>query len=173
MFVLHERHGTKPDLAMLPPVFDHYREIAEGKLSAHAAWVHNGAPTVISALIGLPHDLQDRLADGEKIKIAVRNKEGRIVSDERRLDEMTGAELARAFRNGHVIDWTYQGEALVRAHNEAPEGGKAKPPRVTIDPETQMVMVNRTRVPDDLLFAALLQRGLMVKPVYSKPMRVA
>lgn len=166
--VLEER-GV--DLPMLPPVFRHARQIAEGRLSAHAAWILVDDPFVIRAIAPLPPDLQDRLADGEQIKIAVQTAQGRVVSAERKIFEMTRPQMQRAFDDGRILDWTRQGELLIKGHNAAPDGAPPRLPRVKIDPETQMITVNGVKVPDELLIAAFAAKGMQVKPIYARPIR--
>lgn len=114
--VMRERGITLP---RLPASYLHAEAVAAGTLSARAALAIGKYVFLAKALIGLPHDLQDRLAEGEKIKIAVRVG-GRIQSAERSILEMEQMQLRVAFTDGQVTPWEQQGEWLLRSGYEAP-----------------------------------------------------
>lgn len=163
------------DAPMVHPAFRHAEAVATGALSPRVALRWPWHREIIGAMTGLPLDLQDRLSGGEKVKIAVRDKAGRIHSDEVCLEQMSPDQLRRAFGADGVRDWQVQGELLIKGHN-APGNRAARKPVIKVDRETREVIVNRIRLdPDDLVpaFAAL---GLQVKPFTRgqiKPVRTA
>ncbi|MBB4207270.1 hypothetical protein [Roseinatronobacter bogoriensis] len=162
------------ELPLLHPAFRHAEAIATGALSPRVAMRHATNRNIIGAMAGLPLDLQDRLVDGEKVKIAVMSDQGRIHSDEVCLEQMSPEQMRRAFGADGVRDWQVQGELLIKGQSVQSSRAPSKPV-IRVDRETRDIIINRVRVsPEDLepAFAAL---GLQVKPFMKgrfKPVRI-
>lgn len=162
--------AREAELPMLPQVFRFAREIAEGRLSPQAAWVITGLPRKVSAgavraLCALPHAEQERIAGGGPIKIAVRDKDGRIRFEDRQIWTLTQAQLALAFGEDGLTPPEEQGEFLVRTGRGA-EVTPAPELRVWVDAETGEIVVNRPRFRPEDLRAAYAATGWQIKPIY-------
>lgn len=150
-------------LPTLPSVFDYATQIADGRLSARAAMTLARFPFTVTPIIGMPHDLQDRLADGEKIKIAVKVN-GRIQSAERSIWEMSGVQIRAAFDDGKIVPWEKQGEWLHKSGYEEPTAPKSTPPR--FDRKSGKIVVGRQRLDIEDFRQAFLEAGFVLRPAY-------
>lgn len=156
---------------LLPQVARMARDVAEGRLSIHAAWVLGGRDALLRHLLVLPLADQDRLADGGKVKIAIRNDQGRIVSAEKTIWDMTEAERVRAFGAQGIRDWTVQGELLIKGHNAAPPDAPPPRPQFKVNPATGKPRVTRGGDFDwDDLTPMLARFGLKLTPIYARPL---
>lgn len=162
--VLEER-GV--DLPMLPDVYRHAREIAEGKLSAHAGLILGRFPFAIKAVMPLPITLQDEIADGKKIKVATK-ADGRIRCLDLTIFEMSQMQMRLAFSDEGITPWEQQGEWLLKTgHQEAPVSAAAKKASIAVDAKRGDIVVGRTHVSVDDLIPALAALGFAVKPLYA------
>jgi len=158
--VLEERGAALP---MLPEVFRYAQSIATGQLSAHAGLILGRFPYAVQAVLKLPRELQDRIADGEKVKIAVMVK-GRVQSAEATIFEMSQMQMRLAFEDGRITPWEQQGEYLHK--NPQAHAAPKVQVQVRVDRETREIVVNRTHVTVDALIPALAALGFTVKPAY-------
>lgn len=75
-----------------------YVELAAGTLTPKAVITFAGVGTVLRKMTGLlPPDLQDRLASGEKIAVATHDAEGKVVTEERTILQLTTRQLDLVF----------------------------------------------------------------------------
>ncbi|PZX03768.1 hypothetical protein [Celeribacter halophilus] len=159
--VLEERGR---DMSMLPDTFRYAREIAEGQLSPHAAWLLARIPHAIRSILPLPLDMQDEIADGMKIKIAVR-KDGRTMSDERTIYEMSQLQMRLAFSETGISPFDNQAKWLIQ--NEANGDKHRNTPKITATKSGEII-VGRTHLTVDDLIPALSALGYVVKPIYGR-----
>lgn len=153
--------------ATLPGVLGYYREIAEGKLSAHAAWLLGGKREVLDAVMKCPLPLQDEIADGKPIPVATRYQ-GRISSTSLTIYEMTQGQIRLAFSEERGLapledqqKWLFQvGE---KSAGPVPEAPKVK---IAVDREQGRILVNRTPVTVDEFREAFAALGWQIKPIY-------
>lgn len=152
------------DLPILPEVFRYALEVADGRISARAALTLARYPFAIRAVMGMDHGLQDRLADGEKVKIAVRVN-GRVQSADRTIWEMSQMQMRVAFTDGQITPWEQQGEWLHKSGYVEPVEGK-KRAKIKVNPIAQELAVTSGLISIDDLRAALLPMGLQITEVY-------
>lgn len=152
------------ELPMLPDVFRYALEVADGRLSARAAMTLARYPFVIRAVMNVDHAMQERLADGEKIKIAVRIN-GHIQSAERSIWEMSQMQMRVAFTDGKITPWEQQGEWLHKSGHVDPVKG-SKRAKIKTNPIAQELVVTSGRISIDDLRSALLPMGLQIIEVY-------
>lgn len=162
--VLEER---EVELPMLPEVYRYAREIAEGRLSPHAGLILGRLPFAIRAVLPLPLSLQDEIADGRKVRVAVKI-EGRVSSRELTIYEMSQLQMRLAFSDEGIEPWERQGEFLHKASAELLGEAVPSSPKIRVDPETGHIIVGRTRLSVDDLLPALAALGYVVKPAYQK-----
>lgn len=167
--VLKERGAAPP---IVPNVLDSAEHIATGRLSPAAALRLGGRGMFLAKhIMDLPHDLQNRLADGEKVKIARRSANG-IQSAECSIYKMEAVELRLAFTEGKVTPWEEQAGWLHTSGYAAP------PKKVKIRSDVKageiIIGTKRIRHDDPDLRQALANLGLMVVPIYkaSRPRSV-
>lgn len=177
--VLEERGR---DMSMLPDTFRFAREIAEGELSAHAAWLLARIPFAIRSILPLPTDMQDEIADGKRIKVAVK-KAGRMMHEDLTIFEMSQGQMRLAFSEDGIVSAGEQGQFLHQASDEALQkaglGRKANAavkPKISVDAESCEIIVGRTHLSVDDLMPALAALGYVVKSAYGskklKPVKV-
>lgn len=162
--VLEEREVPLP---MLPQVYRYARDIAEGRLSAYAGLtLGQHKLDLIKAIQKLPIDMQDEIADGKRIKVAVK-VDGRVQSRELTIFEMTQLQMRLAFSEGGITPWEEQGEWL---HKAAPEKLAEKPierkPTISVDSKTREIIIGRQHLTVDDLIPALSALGYVTKPAY-------
>lgn len=150
----------------LQTAFRYHEDVANGTLSPHAVLELAAVPVAFTALRGMPHERQDAIANGEKIKIAVRNKDGRIVSAERTIREMSPLEIRLAFSDGKVVDWSMQGEWYTKQPRTVTETDSRKKPDIRVDSKTKEIVIGRSHLTVDDLIPALSALGFVVKPAY-------
>jgi hypothetical protein len=160
--VLEERGH---DMGMLPDTFRYAHEIAEGKLSAHGTWLLARIPHAVRSILPLPVDVQDEIADGKKIKIAVR-KDGRMMPEERSIYELSQMQMRLAFDDNGLASFDSQAKWLIQR-----ESGKmadpAKPVKITATKNGEII-VGRSRITVDDIIPALAALGYAVKPIYGR-----
>ena len=151
-------------LPKLPQVFDYASQIAEGALSPRAAMTLCRFPFTVAPVLGMPHEMQDRLADGAKLKIAVMVN-GRVQSAERSLWEMSAVQLRVAFDDGKIVPWEQQGEWLIKSgHVEVKETPARKPPRY--DKATGQIVDGKVRRNLEEYRQAFAEAGFRIEPIY-------
>lgn len=158
--VLREK-GLAPTI-QLPAALKFAEEIAEGKLSPLAALTMGGMDR-LRALFGLDLEFQDRLAQGEKVKIA-RLVDGRIVSAEVPVRDMTDTEMRLAFEDGRVTDWQVQGQWLLQNRAKA-QAKRAAPVKVRADLDERKIVVGKSRIAVADLAPALAALGFELRPI--------
>lgn len=175
--VLEERGR---DMSMLPDTFRFSREIAEGELSAHAAWLLARIPFAIRAILPMPTDMQDQIADGKRIKVAVK-KDGRMMHKDLTIFEMSQGQMRLAFSDDGIVSAEEQGQFLHKATEEVLHKiGMLPPakvrPKISVDAGAGDIVVGRTHISVDDLMPALAALGYIVKPAYGskkiKPVKV-
>ena len=160
--VLRERgHPLPTDL--LPEVYRYAKEVAEGVLSPRAALTLARFPFMVKAIQHLPHDLQERLAGGEKVKIAVKVN-GRIQSAERTILEMSPMQMRLAFADGKITPWEEQGAWLLKSGHEEPSATRKQPvPR--FDVKSGLIVARGSYKVEDFM-QALGAAGYQIVPIY-------
>lgn len=154
-------------LPKLPEVYDFASHIADGRLSPRAAMTLARFPFTVQSVLDLPHDMQDRLADGEKIKIAVKVN-GRIQSAERSIWEMSAIQMRLAFTDGKVVPWEEQGEWLHKTGYV--DAAPVKRVTVKADKKTGEIVVGRARIAVEDLQQPLLDLGFVISKAYKAKM---
>lgn len=160
------------DVGKLAKMYDNAELIAGGKLSPKAAQRIGTHKKMIAAMVGLPFDLQERLAEGQKVKIAYRDKHtGAVRYAEQSIFEMDDIRLRLAFTDGGITPLEEQGKAVlvhVAFAEPAPKKAKIKP-----DAKTGELIIGKTRVSQDDLKQALAVLGLRISPIYGRTQRKA
>lgn len=152
------------DLPVLPALFHYAADVAEGRLSPHAGFILGNARIYIEGIMKLPCALQDAVADGQKIKIAVR-LDGRIRSKDVTIMQMTPLQMRLAFSADGFTPWEEQGEYLLKSGQGKPAAPpKIKPP--AFDRKTGDIVVGRHRYKPSDFYAAFAAAGLQIKPIY-------
>jgi len=166
--VAQERGITLPKL---PQVFDYAKQIAEGALSPRAAMTLCRFPFVVAAVRGFPHELQESLADGMKVKIAVMVN-GRVQSAERTIWEMSAIQMRTAFDDGKIVPWDRQGEWLIKSGYVEPAQAKPeKAPR--FDRVTGQIVDGKKRRNIDDYRQAFAEAGFKIEPIYKQSRRTS
>ena len=150
-------------LPVLPKAFDYAEQIISGRLSPRAAFTLCRYPFTVATVLDMPHDLQERLADGEKVKIAVKIN-GSVRYAERSIWEMNAKQLRLAFQDGKIVPHEEQGTALHQ--NPYFDDAASKAVKVKSDRKTGEIIVGRARVKPEDMHQALADLGLMVVPIY-------
>ena len=189
---LRVRNAAVP--AQLPMMFrlPWAEDIAQGRLSARAALAVGSDALLLKRLAALRDTgLQVRLAEGERVPVAVRKRDGRVATVHMRLSEMTSEQFARAVDpdEGPVPVATQiadlpKAPPRRRARAPRPRGGgggavpaaEADKPVVDVCRESGELIVSGLRVAAaDLreavleLAPALRKVGVSVKPVVRVP----
>ena len=150
------------ELQKLPAVFKYATDIAEGRLSARAAMTLARFPFTVKAVLAMDHAMQERLADGEKVKVAVKVN-GRIQSADRTIWEMTQMQMRVAFADGQIVPWEQQGEWLHKSGYSEPVK-QAKPPRY--DKKAGQIVIDRKRYAVEDFHQCFAEAGLRLVPIY-------
>lgn len=151
----------------LPNTQDVYRyadQVADGRLSANAAWVFGARPFMINAIMGLDHEWQDRLAGGEKIKIAVK-VDGRIRSAEKGILEMSQMQMRLAFCDGKITPWEEQGEWLLKSGYIEPDTIR-KPAVPKYSEKQDRIMIGGKAYMVEDFMQAFGAAGFQIVPIY-------
>jgi len=160
--VATERGITLPKL---PEVFRYAPEIASGALSARAAMTLAAYPFTVRAVLSMSHEMQEQLADGMKVKIAVRIN-GRIQSAERTIWEMSQMQMRVAFTEGNITPWEEQGEWLLKSgHVEGSHAPTVPVPR--FDKKSGKIVIGRRRLNIEDFRQAFLEAGYLISPAYA------
>ena len=175
--VLEERGVALP---MLPDVYRYALDIAEGRLSPRAVLVLGKFRGAIKAVMRLPIALQDEIAEGKKVKVAVK-VDGRIQSRELTIFQMMELQMRLAFGEDGITPWEEQGSFLLKAApsivGESAQDAKHEKPTIRVAAETREIIVNRTHLTVEDLIPALSALGYVIKPVYGqtgiKPVKVS
>lgn len=169
--VLEEREVPLP---MLPEGFRYARDIAEGRLSAHAAMILGSKADLIKAVMPLPLKEQDAIADGKKIKVAVK-LDGRVMNKDMSIFQMSQMQLRLVFSDEGITPASEQGEWLHKTGYKEPVP-KATKCKLAVDSKTSEILIGRNRVTVDDLIPQLAALGYSVKPIYGtkgiKPAKV-
>jgi hypothetical protein len=160
VFVAEER-GI--ELPILPQAFAYAAEIAEGTLSPHAAIILARFPFTIRAVMGLPLAMQDEVANGRKVKIAVSDN-GRVSSREMTIFEMSQDQMRMAFSDEGITPWEQQGEWLIKS-GKAKERPKAKMAVFKVNKEGDMVVSRLGVFSECDLIQILASRGYLLKRI--------
>jgi hypothetical protein len=165
ILVLKERDVKLP---WLPKVFDYAEHIVSGALSPVAALTLCRFPFTVAPVMAMPRDLQERLARGEKVKIAFKDK-GAVRFAERSIWEMSAKQLRLAFADGKIVPWKEQGTELhTNPYFEEPAPKRTMP---RYDRKTGQLVIGRARLAIEDLHQALAEAGQMIVPIYGKAQR--
>lgn len=107
---LHTRKIKHP--LMRDGVLGYFAEISNGQLSAKAVLAFAGVHTILKRLIGMPLDQQDAFAAGGRATIAVHDRAGKIISDQKPLVQMSARQLDVAFDKGIARPFAEQRKVL-------------------------------------------------------------
>jgi len=164
--ILERRGAVFPLQKNLPTPFRFAPEIAADLLDPEAALLLAGSPDAIRAVMKLPLDQQRAVANEKPIKIAIK-KDGRIISAERTIYEMSVMQMRIAFGENGIVPWEQQGEFLHKsgAPNEGAPTVRVKP-KIAVDGTTHEIVVNKIHVTVDDLIPALAALGYSVKKLY-------
>lgn len=163
---LRERGEALP---VLPAAFSFAADVAEGVLSPHAVMALADRPGALRQMRVLPHEWQDRLADGEEIAVAMRSDAGRISSRKMTVADrdMTEAIMRLAFSEDGITPLEEQQAFLHRQGNVIPMRPKSAF-RLRIEDDGETLKASRATFTMDELKRALAAEGLMIKPIYGQ-----
>lgn len=154
------------DLSRLPEVFRYAEDIAYGRLSPSAAWPLARFPWAVKAILPLSLEEQDAIADGKKIKVAVR-KDGRIMFDDLSIYSMSYSQISMVFSDEGITPASEQGEWLHKSDHAEVAKSSTKKVVVSYVIESQKLKINRGgELSVDDLIPALAALGYSVKPIY-------
>lgn len=105
-----------------------YAQIADGRLSAKAALAFAGVNSILKHLVGMPLKQQDAFAAGQPTVIARHNTQGKIVSDERPLLQLSSNQLDLAFDQNTPRPFAAQAKILAARGPEYPERRRSQSP---------------------------------------------
>lgn len=160
LVVLHARGERLP--AMREGVLRWFAPLAEGTLTPKAAITFAGVGSIVRKLIGCTPELQDRLANGEKISVAVHNNAGEIVIEQRTLLQLTTRQLDLVFDEGSGLRGTLRQKRLL-AQRKPDVRRSTVAINIRADAATGEIVCGQMRFKPDQLTAALKDLGFKIE----------
>ena len=120
--------------------------IARGQLAAEAVVTFAGQRLLLQSLAGMPIVEQRSYAAGEPIMVAERDGNGAIIEVSRRLNELSGREVALVISGGRVRSVTEQKSSLVQQVARPSRKRQASGSVARIVAQDGMVHVGRVRL---------------------------
>lgn len=110
---LRKRGQTHP--LMFVPILKDFAAISSGKLSVNAALEFGGNSALMEQVKKMPVARQDDLANGGTIPVVEINPQGKQVTVQRRVGQLTNRDLNRVLNNGKVASVAAQKKSLTPA----------------------------------------------------------
>ncbi len=152
---LEERGEDLGDLKLA--LLNHLRRIAHGQLSAAALVRFSSRPDVLSKVAALPLPDQERLASGDKVRLAVRH-EGSIELQSFDPLDLTRDQLSQAFGRGAMRSQSEQVAIIEsRAARPAKESAGINAGRMRVDKTRNGLILGRTFYSADEILTLLAQ----------------
>lgn len=107
---LRKRGQTHPLMGV--PILKDFVAISSGKLSINAALEFGGNEVLMNQIKQMPVDRQETLANGGTVPVVEVNPEGRQVTVQRSVGQLTNRDLGRVFNNGKVTSLVAQKKTL-------------------------------------------------------------
>jgi hypothetical protein len=145
------------------------RAVAEGKLAAELVVKFADEPKKLDALVGVPLEMQKRLANGETLPLVVLDRTtGDTKIEERNLRHLTAPQTRQMFREGRFVPPAEQRrdvKAIAAASKPHASPGATNPAnRIPIAPdlETGHIRVGAYRIHARAFFPALKALGYTI-----------
>lgn len=153
-------NGERPDVAKAGPL-KWWKEIYEERLHPRAAIVLNSFPKAIAAVMQLEKSMQEAVANGRSLDVAVINRDGEVSHKTLRILQIPAKTLAVLASAGSVRPVAAQGADLLAAFQSKPSA-EVKTIAVKANAETKTVTVGSSEVPAIRLIEALQGLGFII-----------
>lgn len=161
--LLEQQDRGELDPSMRKGVLQWYRAIAQRQLHPDVVLFLAGDASRVRSMIGLPLDLQRRLARGEPVTLATHNERGDIVAEDKRIERMTRREFNLAFAPGELRPFAAQKALLaVRGARGTSTRRSSVPINIRVDVATEEIVVGQLRLRAAEVALALGQLGFRV-----------
>lgn len=152
--------GEKPDVAKIGPL-KFWKPICDEVLHPRAAIVYNALPKLVEAISKLDKDMQESLANGRKVDVAVINAKGEVSHKTYLIHHVPQKTLDVMIRGGRVIPVKDQEIALLSAYK--PKAAPAfSPVFVKANTGSNTVTVGSNEIDAIKLVEALRELGFTV-----------
>lgn len=160
---LHTRKVTHP--LMRDGVLSYYAEICDGRLSAKAVLAFAGVHSILKRIVGMPLDQQDAFAAGGRATIAEHNRDGKIVSQQKPLIQMTAGQLDVAFDKGIPRPFAEQRKILNVREPPAPRRRRGSTLSIRADLVRGEIICGQLRFTPHQLGAAMKTLGYEIRKI--------
>lgn len=152
--------GERPDIAKVGP-FKFWKQICDESLHPRAAIMLNAFPKVIAELVKLDRDMQEALANGRSIDVAVINGSGEVTRRALRILQIPQKTLAVMVKGGKIAS-VDDIEAALLADYKPKSIPQYKPVTVQANTGANTVTIGGAEVDAARLAEALIQLGFKV-----------
>jgi len=146
------RKRRQPHPLFAHPVLRFFQSIADNTLSAKAA-INLGNMDLIKAVLPLPREQQERIADGEEVPVATLAPDGSVKSDDIPIRRMDAGTLRRAFGPSGIRPVHDQAE-MIRAEGKIERHGM-----ITVLRDQSMLKIGNQKVKPEELRGPLMALG--------------
>lgn len=152
--------GEKPECSKIG-TFKFWKAICDETLHPRAAIVYNAFPKIIEALMKLERDMQEALANGRSIDVAVINSAGVVEHKNLKIIQVPAKTLAVMAANKRIIPVKDQEAALLAAYKPK-EKPAFTPVPVRANTGTNTITVGSAEIDAARLVEALRELGFTV-----------
>lgn len=158
------------DPAMRVGVFKWFPQIARGELDPMTALTLDGMDARIRAMVGLPLVEQKRLAKGGTVVVATLGKDGKIVTDDRAIYQLSARDFEMVFDAGKVRAFNAQKAILAARTKPKPSTAhrSSVPLDIRVDVSAEEVIVGQMRIKASELIEALAKLGFTCRRLKPK-----
>lgn len=135
-------------------------EIVKGELHPSVVIAFSGFTTLLRSVKGMPLKEQQRLADDGKTTVAVKSGD-QVIEVQKRLIDLSAAEIARVFTGGTTRDFAAQQKSL-RTEIVATKKARKAGPTIEVDEVRDQLVVGGIRVSAAKIAKAMTKLGFRV-----------
>lgn len=155
---------------MRAPGYKRFQDVADHRLSAHAVLTLQ-IDGILRRLCGLPLEFQNRVANGQPIRMAEWTAKGEIVEVDKPILQMDEAALDRVFVKGKVATVSEQKAALQSQAAPKPKSKTPSKARLRADVKSRCLVIGNNWFSLEDLRSVLAQLGarLIIEDIASAP----